>query len=58
MSMKFLDTVSWPKAALLFGVTLLIVGVFHPPTTERVIAAMLRMTEIISNAASNFGGIE
>ena len=54
--MKFLDTVSWPKAALLFGVALLIVGVFHPPTTERVIAAMIRMTEIISNAANNFGG--
>lgn len=53
--MKAFDNISWPKAALFGVVALLLVGVFHPPTQERVMNFIIRMTELISTA---LGGVQ
>ncbi len=56
MTAGWLDNVTWPKAALLGGVTLLIVGIVHRPTAEWAITAIMDLARVLANAVGNLGG--
>jgi len=56
VSSKWLDTVTWPKAALFGGVLLLIVGVVHRPTAEWILGWIRDLAQILANAVGNLGG--
>ena len=50
---RWLENFSWPKAALFGGVVLAILLIVHPPTAERILAAIIEIVQILSNT---FGG--
>lgn len=50
------DNVTWPKAALIGGLALLIVGLFNPDAVERIIAAVISVVQILAAATRNLGG--
>ena len=56
MSGKWLDNVTWPKAALFGGVLLLIVGVVHRPTAEWILSWIRDLAQILVHAVGNLGG--
>lgn len=43
------NNVSWAKAALFGGVIIIGLLFFHPPTAERIIAAVMELANILSN---------
>lgn len=56
MSSKWLDTVTWPKAALFGGVLVVVLLIVHPPTAERILQAINDLARILSTAVGNLGG--
>lgn len=52
---KLFDNINVWKAALFGGIALLLVGIFHPPTQERVIELIIRVAEIVS---ASLGGMQ
>lgn len=53
---KWLDNVTWPKAALFGGVILLVVGIVHRPTAEWILGWISDLAQILANAVGNLGG--
>lgn len=56
MSSKWLDTVTWPKAALFGGVLVVILLIVHPPTAERILQVIYDLAGILAAAFGNLGG--
>ncbi|KKN88055.1 hypothetical protein LCGC14_0251270 [marine sediment metagenome] len=56
MSTKWLDNVTWPKAALFGGVGVVILLIVHPPTAERILLAIMDLARILANAVGTLGG--